>query len=133
VVGVCAAGEVLEHREVAHEGVGGRAVPVVFPGRVDDGVAGAHAEHRAVARADESDALGDVQGLADRMGVPVGAGARGEPDEGDGHPRRLLSAVDGSDVDVAGERLRWGLGGGAEGSKLHGSFSQRASVNWVSG
>ena len=64
----------------------GGAVPVVLTGRADDGVAGADAHHRAVAGADEADALGDVQGLADGVGVPVGAGAGGEADEGDGHP-----------------------------------------------
>src|SRR3954452_3403085 len=55
--GVLPAGEALQHGEVAHEGVRRGAVPVLLPGRADDGVTGAHAQHRAVARAHQPDAL----------------------------------------------------------------------------
>jgi hypothetical protein len=47
---------------------------VLLAWRCPDGVAGAHADDRAVAVDDQSDALDDVQGLADGVGVPVGAG-----------------------------------------------------------
>src|SRR5215218_3025792 len=84
--GVRPVGVVLEQREVAHEGVGGGAVPVLLPGRADGGVAGADAQHGAVAGADEADALADVQGLADGGDVPVAAGPRSEAHQGGGHP-----------------------------------------------
>jgi hypothetical protein len=58
---------------VAHEGVGGGAVPVLLVGRADDGVASAHPRDGAVAGADEADALSDVEGLSDGVAVPVGA------------------------------------------------------------
>src|SRR6266566_5129619 len=93
----------FEHGEVAHEVALGSAVPVLLARRRVDGVAGAHADDGAVAGRDEADAVGDVQRLADGMGVPVGAGAGGEADEADDHPGRVLAAVDGVDVHVAGE------------------------------
>ena len=59
---VAAVGAAFEHGEVAHEDVGGGAMPVVFVGWADAGVTGAHT---ALARrgADDADALGDVQGV----------------------------------------------------------------------
>jgi hypothetical protein len=78
LVGSSPPGEVFQHGEAAHEGACGGAVPVLFAGQPSHGVAGAHAQNRSVAGADETDALGDVQGLADGVGVSVGAGARGE-------------------------------------------------------
>src|SRR5215204_4360214 len=72
----------LLHRYVGHEAVGGGAVPVVL----------ARLEEHAVARADHLDlcaaalaeayTLGDVDGLAVRVGVPSGSSARGEVDAG---------------------------------------------------
>src|SRR3954462_5788336 len=38
--GIAAVGEVLQHGQVAHEGVGGSAVPVLLIRRADHGVAG---------------------------------------------------------------------------------------------
>src|SRR4051794_33556018 len=73
--GVAAVGPRFEHGEVAHERVGRGAVPVLLAGRADDGVAGPDAQDGAVTGADEADTVGDVQGLADGVGVPVGAGA----------------------------------------------------------
>src|SRR5712691_12046990 len=74
-------GDALEHCEVAHEVSGGSAVPVFLAWRGVDGVAGTHADDCAVAGLHEPDAVGNVQGLADGVGVPVGPGAGGEPDE----------------------------------------------------
>jgi hypothetical protein len=45
---------------------------VLLVWRADDGVTGADAREAAVAGADQADALGDVEGLADGVGVPVG-------------------------------------------------------------
>jgi hypothetical protein len=50
-----------------------------------------HADDCAVAGLHEPDAVGDVQGLADGVGVPVGAGAGGEPDGADDHPGGLFA------------------------------------------
>src|SRR4029453_16281606 len=74
----------LPHRQVAHELVGGGAVPVPLArGRVD-GLAGMDLDDLAAAGLDEADALGDVEGLAQGVAVPGGAGARGDADEGGG-------------------------------------------------
>src|SRR4051812_13849185 len=70
--GVGAVGVGLEEREVAHERVGRGAVPVLLPGWADHGVARAGADDRAVTRAHQTDALGDVQRLAHVVGVPDG-------------------------------------------------------------
>src|SRR3954451_9611669 len=69
--GVAAIRALLEDGEVAHKGVGGRAVPVLLVRGADEGVAGADSDGLAVTRADQADALGDVQGLTDRVSVPV--------------------------------------------------------------
>src|SRR2546421_301208 len=84
--GVAAVGKAFEHGEVAHEGVAGGAMPVVLVGWADDRVAGTDAQDRAVSGTDESDAFGDVQGLADGVAGPVGVGAPGGPGGGDGPP-----------------------------------------------
>src|SRR5882757_4495249 len=55
--GVAAVGLGFEHGEVAHEGVGGGAVPVLLAGWADDGVTGPDAQHGAVAGADQAGAL----------------------------------------------------------------------------
>jgi hypothetical protein len=130
--GVPAVGAVLEHGEVVHEGVRRGTVPVLLVRRAENGVAGAHACDRAVARPHQADTLRDVQGLAHRVGVPVGAGAGGEADKGDGHPGRLLAVVDGGDVDVAGEGLRGGLGCRADGLEFHRSPSSRRGCQGLS-
>src|SRR3954447_14595843 len=129
--GVCAVGEVLQHGEVAHEGVGGGAVPVLLVGRADDGVAGADPDDGTVAGADQADALGDVQRLADGVAVPVGAGAGGEPDQADGHPRRLGAAVDRGQVDVAGEVPGRRLDGRVDALEFHGCSSVSQTVSRV--
>ena len=50
-----------------------------------------------------ADALGDEDRLAVRVGVPGGAGARGEVHERGGERRAAGRGGDGVDVDVAGE------------------------------
>src|SRR4051812_27461125 len=71
--GVAAVGLGLQQRQVAHERLGGGAVPVVLVRRADDRLTGVDAQHLTVTGADQADALGDVQGLTDRVGMPVGA------------------------------------------------------------
>jgi hypothetical protein len=61
----------FEHGQVAHERVGGGAVPVLV-GRADDGLTGVDAHHGSVAGADQTDALGHVQCLPDGVRVPIG-------------------------------------------------------------
>lgn len=65
----------FEQGEMGHEVAVGGAVPMVFSGRGVDGVACAHANDGAVAGDHEPDSVGNVQGLAEVVGVPVGAGA----------------------------------------------------------
>ena len=70
----------LLHRQVDHEAVGRRAVPVVLAGLEEDAVARADLLDRAALALAEADALGDEDRLAERVGVPGGAGAGGEVD-----------------------------------------------------
>jgi hypothetical protein len=65
--------------------VGGGAVPVPLVGRGVDGLAGADLGHLSTAGLDQPDALDDVEGLPDRVGVPGGAGAGAEADGVDPH------------------------------------------------
>src|SRR5207244_4634671 len=53
----------------------------------------------------ESSSLGDVQGLAESVGVPGGARPRREADRIDTDARGLLAPGDGVDPDVTGEPL----------------------------
>jgi hypothetical protein len=76
----------FEQGEMGHEVAVGGAVPVAFSGRGADGVAGAHANEGVVAGYDEPDSVGNVQGLAEVVGVPVGADTGGESHEADDNP-----------------------------------------------
>jgi hypothetical protein len=60
---------------VLHEAILGGAVPVLLAGRTGDGLAGVGDVDGAVAGADQDDAGDDVEGLADGVVVPGGAGA----------------------------------------------------------
>jgi enoyl-ACP reductase-like protein len=68
------------HRKVGHEAARGGAVPVVFSRLEEHAVSRADHLDRFSAALAEADALGDVDGLAVRVGVPRGSGARGELD-----------------------------------------------------
>src|SRR5206468_2392636 len=70
----------LDQREVGHETCWRCAVPVILPGVEEHAVAGADGLDRAAAPLDEPGAFGDIDGLAVRVGVPRGAGARREVD-----------------------------------------------------
>src|SRR5579875_4152961 len=100
---VVAGGRGLGYGQMTHEVSGRGAVPVQLVGRGVDDVAGAQIGAVAAAGLDETAALGDVEGLADGVGVPSGAGGRGEPDRADADAGGLLATDDGVQVDVPGE------------------------------
>lgn len=60
--------------------VGRGAVPVPLTWRGIDHVAGTDLDDFAAAGLDQPDALGDIKGLADGVGVPGGADAGAEAD-----------------------------------------------------
>ena len=97
--------------EVDHEPVGCGAVPVLLVGLEEDAVAGADDLDGSAAALAQADALGDEDGLAQRVAVPVGAGAGHEVHQVRGHPGRRRGGGDGVDVDVAGEPVAGALGG----------------------
>ena len=72
----------LLHCDVGHDAGWGGAVPVVLAGLEEDAVAGADLLDRCALTLAAADALCDVDRLAERVGVPGGAGARGEVDAG---------------------------------------------------
>src|SRR5712691_7371896 len=115
--------EGLLQRDVHHVGAG--AVPVLLAGRDPDGVAGTDLAHRRPPYLHASDAGDDVQRLAERMGVPGGAGLRLEPHEGAPDPRRRRRLDDRLLPHRAGERLRRSAarGRGAQRLDLHGCMS----------
>ena len=76
--------------------VGEGAVSVLFAGWRVHGVAGPH-DDDLVSGGDDADAFGDVEGLAEAVAVPCGAGAGGEADRVDAHPGVPLAA--GYDVE----------------------------------
>src|SRR4051812_30123923 len=104
-----------------HEAVGSGAVPVLLVGLEQDAVAGADDLDGAAAALAQPDALGDEDGLAERVAVPVGAGAGHEVHQVGGEPGRRRGGGNCVDVDVAGEPVGRSLDGvdGAAGD-LHG-------------
>src|SRR5690242_4462263 len=70
----------VEHREVGHEAVGCRAVPVLLSRLEEDAVARADLLDRSATALSPADALDHVDGLPVGMGVPGGAGAGCEVD-----------------------------------------------------
>ena len=106
--------------------VGRGAVPVVLARSEEDAVARADHLDRPAAPLAEPDALGHVDRLAERVGVPRGAGARGEVDEVGLRAGRRDRRRHRVDVDVAGEPGRRALGGvDAAPRDLHGGPPSR--------
>ncbi len=66
---------VLLHRDVEHEAIGRRAVPVVLAGLEEDAVAGADGLDRATFALAQASAFGDEDRLAVWVGVPGDARA----------------------------------------------------------
>lgn len=92
-----------DHGDVSHEGGVGGSVPMLFTGRALDGLAGRNAYDVAVTGADQAGAVGDVEGLAVGVGVPVGAGSGGEADQGGSEAGGFGGRLDQVEVDVTGE------------------------------
>ena len=70
----------LHHSYVGHKAVRGSAVPVALTGLKEHAIARAdHLDLSAAALA-QADALGDKDGLSERVGVPRGPRARGKVD-----------------------------------------------------
>jgi hypothetical protein len=90
--------------------LGRGAVPVLLVAGDAYDVAGADGDDRSAAGLHSALALGDVEGLADRVVVPGGVGAGREMHRAD-RERRTLGLGDGVDVDVAGELLGRTFGG----------------------
>src|SRR5258708_15612008 len=78
-LGPFVAGDGFGGGRAGYEVVGCGAVPVSFAGRGTDDVAGADFLDLAVAWLVEAGACGEVEGLADGVPGPCGAGRRGEP------------------------------------------------------
>jgi hypothetical protein len=77
------AGDGFGDGQVGHEVLGGGAVPVLLVGRRVDDVARADLGDLAAAGLHQTLSVGDVEGLADGVGVPGGAGVRREADRAD--------------------------------------------------
>jgi hypothetical protein len=100
---------VLLHRDVDHEAVRRRAVPVVLVGLEEDAVARADELHLAALALAEADALGDEDRLAVRVGVPRCPRARCEVHSRGSEGRGAGGRCDRVDVDVAREPVRGAL------------------------
>src|SRR5439155_10188246 len=102
--------DALRHGEVGHEVVGCGAVPVPLVSGCVDHVAGTDVDDVAAPGLHTAYALGDVERLAEGVGVPRGACTRGEADGIDADARGLLTSGDGVDPDVPGEPIGRTLG-----------------------
>src|ERR1700761_2316958 len=108
--GGVAAGRVrLLDGDLGHEPLGSGTVPVILPGLEVDAVPRSHLLDRPTLALADTDPLGDEDRLADRVGVPCGAGARREVDDPAHDPRGRRWRGDDIDLHVPGEpRLRAG-------------------------
>ena len=115
----------LLQRDVHHRRIGTGAVPVLFPRRDPDRVAGTDFAHRAAPERNAPDAGDDVQGLAERMGMPCGARPRFETHERAPDARRRRCLDDRVLPHRAGEivRRRAARGHGAQRFDIHGGVS----------
>src|SRR5207245_3736971 len=94
-----------------HEVVDCRAVPMPLArGRGDD-VARANLDDLPAAGLHQADSFADVERLAQRVGMPGGAGAGSEVDRVDAHARRVFAPDDDVEPDIAGEHLRGAFDG----------------------
>jgi len=78
----------LVRRDMDHEAVWRRAMPVVLAGLEEHAVTRSDLLHRASLSLAAAHALGHEDGLAERMGVPRSARSRGEVDIGGGYTVR---------------------------------------------
>src|SRR4051794_11478827 len=98
-------------------------MPVLLVRREEHGVAGAHLLDRAAPGLHQCHPLRDVNGLAEWMGMPGGAGAGLEAHPDSAQARGLRRVDDRVLPDRAGEIVGRGLarGGGAERLDFHGN------------
>src|SRR5579884_3746663 len=101
----------LLHRDVHHEAVRRRAVPVLLLRLEEHTVAGADLLHRAALALTASHALGDEDRLSQRMGVPRGPRGGREVDDRRREPVSAGRLGDRVDVDLPGEPLGGSLAG----------------------
>ena len=104
---------------VSIEPIGSRAMPVPFARCRVHRVARAYLEHGATAGLDAANAIGHVDGLAQRVDVPRVASTRGKAHQSHPDARRRLANDDPVDVRVTGERFCRCLVGGLLGEDLH--------------
>src|SRR3954453_23622237 len=123
---VLASGQAVPDREVSHEPVRGGAVPVPLPRRAPGAVPLPNHDDRASAGLGETNAVGDVQGLAVGVAVPGGSGSRGEVHRVD-LAARFSARGDDIEVDVTCEPLGRPLDRGLLVQDLHLS----SSGNWL--
>src|SRR5829696_2907458 len=95
----------VEQREVRHEAVRGRAVPVVFARLEEDPVSWTYDLDRATTALCQPDAFEDVDRLSVGVGVPRRSRARCEMHAACTHARGARGRSDGVNVDRAGEPI----------------------------
>ena len=79
--------------EVGHEVVGGGAMPVLLVGGCVDDVAGSDLDDVAAPGPSQPGAFGDVEGLAEGVGVPGAAGPGAEADQVDAGAKASTGVV----------------------------------------
>src|SRR3954452_19631938 len=102
-------------------------MPVPVTGRAPDHITGANFDDRFTLTLCPAAAGSDDQGLAERMGVPVGPRSRFECDTGARDARGLGRVVKGIDADGAGEPFGRTAGGrlGADTVELHSASPEK--------
>ena len=98
--------------EVGHGGGGRGAVPMFFAGRKPDDVSGANFLDGTAPALGAAATGGDDERLAERMGMPSGAGAGLESDGGAGGARRRAGLKEWIDADRASEPIGGAFVGG---------------------
>ncbi len=112
-------GRALGDRDVGHEVVVARAVPVLLTVGCDVDVARTELDEFLPSRLDKTSALGDVERLAAVVRMPRGSGAWGEVHGADAELRLPFGLDDRVDPHVAGEPLCWALDGRFPPLRLH--------------
>ena len=116
--------------DVGDGGGGGCAVPVFFVGGEPDDVAGADLFDGTAEALGEAEAGGDDEGLAERVGVPVGARSGREGDGGSLDEGGVGRGEERVDADGAGEPVGGAGGGGlrAVAGDVHGEMIGQLQV-----